>query len=242
MALRARVRIKRGAFSGKVFVAGFHGVGYVGYLAVRHLARALRGRLVGYVVSPYMPQYASMSSHGIVSPYELYDVGPAVVFLPNVPLSRGDLTRVPYALAGASIRGGARMAVLVGGLDNRFRRGEPNYRYAATRAFMDAYSGALKGGKPLEEGLYMVGPLAAMMTYYSAYEFPAVAILPYADASGADPLAAKEAVDLVARILGVEVDTSELLRLAEEKAKLERELEEVRKRAERGEETPTFYV
>ncbi|RLF05003.1 MAG: proteasome assembly chaperone family protein, partial [Thermoprotei archaeon] len=89
---------------------------------------------------------------------------------------------------------------------------------------------------------YMVGPLAAMMAYYSAYEFPAVAILPYADAGGADPLAAKEAVELVARILGVEVDTSELLRLAEEKAKLERELEEVRKRAERGEEVPTFYV
>lgn len=46
MALRARVRIKRGAFSGKVFVAGFHGVGYVGYLAVRHLARALRLSLI----------------------------------------------------------------------------------------------------------------------------------------------------------------------------------------------------
>ena len=231
---KVRVRIRKGALRDKVFIAGFHGIGYVGYLTVRHIVRAMESRLVGYVLSPYMPQYTCTGPYGITTPYELYAIRDyAVVFLPNLPLSRRDLFTVPYLLAESSLKGGARTALLIGGLDNNFKRDNLAYRYAATGAFLRTHTALFEDSKPLDEGLYIVGPLAAMMAYYQAHEFPAAAILPYADSGGADPLAAREAVKIVARVLGFGIDDSDLLRLAEEKAKLERELEEVRRKAER---------
>ncbi len=232
-----------GAFRGKVFIAGYHGFGLVGYLTVRHIIGALGGRKVGYVISPHMPQIVNMGPDGLVAPYELYDVGPAVVFLPNVPLPRGDMIRVPYKLAEASISGGSRAALLIGGLDASYRRGDSALRYAATRPFLRQYGELVRGLVPLEEGLSVVGPLAAMLAYYEAHDFPSVAILPYADPSSADPLAAKAAVEFVAQALGVTIDTSELVRLAEEKVRLERKVEELRKRMrEEGGRIPSFYV
>ena len=236
-----------GALKGKALLAGYHGIGFVGFLAVKHFVKALRGRKVGYVVSPYMPQVVNATTDGITAPYELYDVGPALVFLPNAPLTRYDLFRVPYALAEASLEGGASMAILIGGLDSSYRRGDGRaLRYAATSAFLARYRKFVEGEYPLEDNLAIVGPLAAMLAYYEANGFPAVAILPYADPSGADPLAAKVAVEFAAGILGLAVDTSELVKLAEEKAKLEAELEEMRRRAAQEESRavrlPMFYV
>ena len=243
MPLRVEVRTIDGAFKGKVFVAGYHGFGLVGYLTVRHLVKALGGRRVGYVISPYMPQVVNVGPEGLITPYELYDVGPAVVFLPNAFLSRNDIIRVPYALAEASIAGGATMAILVGGLDASYRKGEGESRYAATRSFLQLYGEAVSGLLPLEEGLSIVGPLAAMLAYYEAREFPSVAVLPYADPHSADPLAAKTAIDFISRVINVEVDASELVKLAEEKARLEREVEELRRRTyEEGARIPSFYV
>ncbi len=235
------------AFKGKAFVAGYHGIGFVGFLAVKHVVKALQGKKVGYVVSPYMPQVVNASAEGIVAPYELYDVGAAVVFLPNAPLTRYDLLRVPYALAEASLKGGANMALLVGGLDASYRKGDGRaLRYAATSAFLKRYSRFVESEYPLEEGLAIVGPLAAMLAYYEAHGFPAVAVLPYADPTSADPLAAKVAVEYVAGVLGVSVNTDELVKLAEEKAKLEKELEELKRKAAHEEgravKLPQFYV
>lgn len=244
------VRVKliaEDAFKGKAFVAGYHGIGFVGFLAVKHMVKALRGRKIGYVVSPYMPQVVNASAEGIAAPYELYDVGSAVVFLPNAPLTRHDLLRVPYALAEASLGGGASMALLIGGLDASYRKGDGRaLRYAATNAFLNRYGRFVEGEYPLEEGLAIVGPLAAMLAYYEAHGFPAVAVLPYADPTSADPLAAKVAVEYAARVLGVPIGTEELVKLAEEKAKLEKELEEIRRKAAQEEgrmaKLPQFYV
>lgn len=243
MPLSVEVRAIDSAFKGKVFVAGYHGFGLVGYLAVRHLVKALGGRRVGYVISPYMPQVVNVGPDGLITPYELYDVGPAIVFLPNAFLTRNDMVRVPYALAEASIAGGAKMAILIGGLDASYRKGEGELRYAATRSFLRLYSELIKGLLPLEEGLSIVGPLAAMLAYYEAKEFPSLAILPYADPHSADPLAAKIAVDFISSVINVKVDASDLVKLAEEKARLEREVEELRRRTyEEGARVPSFYV
>lgn len=243
--VRVEVRTVEGALRDKALIAGYHGFGLVGYLAVRHLVRALGGRRVGYVISPYMRQVVNVGPEGLVVPYELYDVGPAVVFLPNVPLSERDLIRVPYALAEASISDGARMALLIGGLDASYKRGGGVMRYAATKCFLSRYSELVKGLHSLEEGLSIIGPLAAMLAYYEACDFPSVAVLPYADPHSVDPLAAKVAVDFVSRVINVEVDAQELLRLAEEKARFEREIEELRRNVGHGDKPPTppmFYV
>ncbi|MEM1508536.1 MAG: PAC2 family protein [Thermofilaceae archaeon] len=244
MLSRVKVKLESSVFKDKVLVAGFHGIGYVGYLTVKHLVKVLNGRLVGHILTVWMPQFVASTPDGISTPYEIYDLGESILFVPNVPMSRYDVNLVPLALAEASISGGARLALLIGGLDNRFRKDEGDFRYAATHAFLAAHGEFIRDAKRLEEGLYIVGPLATMLAYYSAYDFPAVAILPYADPSGVDPLAAKVAVDFISRMLGVKVDTSELVQLAEEKVKLEKELEEIRKKATRGEEgaVPTFYV
>lgn len=165
--------MKRDALRGRVFITGFHGMGVVGHLTVRHLVLSMRSRLVGYLATRHMPQYSSAREGGIATPYEFYLVeDKAVVFVSHLPLSSGDIGTLPYLLADISMRGGAKMALLVGGLDKNFKRGESTYRYAATSEFLERYPGMFEGSHQLEEGLYIVGPLAAMMNYYQLKNYP----------------------------------------------------------------------
>lgn len=237
------IRAKRGSFRRKVFVAGFHGVGYVGWIATKHLIEELDTRRIGFIYTSNMQPYVSMG-RGIVTPYELYGTGDIVFFLPNIPLSSRDAITVPLALSEYAVRRGALEAVLFGGLDSRFEDGVNRLRYAATTAYIKRKQERLAslGLEKIEEFLYIVGPLAVMLTVFEARGFPALALLPYANASRPDPKAAAEAVKVFNSLLGLSVGVDELLRRGEE---IEREVEELKRRfeeARRKEAEGSLYI
>ena len=62
----------------------------------------------------------------------------------------------------------------------------------------------------LEQGLYVYGPLAIMLGEFEVGNFPAVAILPYADSSRSDPRAASIAVKTVAKLCKLNLNVSDL--------------------------------
>ena len=74
----------------------------------------------------------------------------------------------------------------------------------------------------LDEGLYVTGPLAYMLMFYELNNFPAVALLPYAERSRPDPVSASNAIEQINRILNIDVNINELL---EEAEKIEKEIE-----------------
>ena len=228
---RVKIVLERERVRGKVLLAGFHGIGYVGWLAIRHLVRELKARRVGFLYTPYMPPYVR-AGKGVVTPYEFYECDDLLIFLPNMPLSARDLIPVPAAVSEYVVEGGASRAVLLGGLDESFKEeGDEAFRYVATSKYVERYGEALSktGGRELEEGLYVFGPLAVMLTVFEANGFPAVALLPYANPARPDPRAAAEALKVASRILGLEVSVEQL---REEEEMLRREVEEAKKRLE----------
>ncbi|MGB9708996.1 MAG: proteasome assembly chaperone family protein [Infirmifilum sp.] len=223
-------------------VAGFHGIGHVGWISVRHLVEKTNAERVGYVFSPYMQPFVSIKK-GVKTPYEFYLTGDTLYFLPNVPLSQKDASIVTLSLAEFALEVGVREAILFGGLDHRFKE-DDKIRLAPTTAFYNERRELFETGKLklIEEGLGVVGPLAILLSVFEAEGVPAVAILPYAAPDRPDPKAAAEALRMFNEIYGYSVTVDELI---EEGTMLERELEEVERKMRemvKEREPPVYHV
>ena len=113
-------------------------------------------------------------------------------------------------------------SILIGGLDSRLKKEEDEkIRVVATSAYLESNDLELP---LLEDGLFVTGPIALMLAYYEVKNFPAIALLPYAESSRADPLAASIAVELVNKVTKLKIDTNKLVQDAE---LIERNLQEV---------------
>jgi len=62
----------------------------------------------------------------------------------------------------------------------------------------------------LDEGLFVTGPLALILMYFELNNFPAMAILPYAERNRPDPNAGSVALEVLNHLLEIDVDLSEL--------------------------------
>jgi len=202
-----------------VFVTGFRGFGAVGYITTLHLVEKLGCERAGFIAPKYMPEEVTVDSRkGIVSAFTLYgcragDRRVAVLVNHDVPVVH-DRARFAEAIV-RWLREAASIpeAVLVGGFDSRFRSGEESLRWVATSAYPRRLEEPV-----MEQGLYVIGPLALLLFYAEVYGYPAVALLPYAEASRPDPRAAAVAVRKIGELYGVGVSVEDLL---EEAKKIE---------------------
>ncbi|MEM4599986.1 MAG: PAC2 family protein, partial [Candidatus Methanomethylicaceae archaeon] len=78
----------------------------------------------------------------------------------------------------------------------------------------------------LEKGLFVVGPLAIMLSHFEINNFPAIALLPYANPARPDPMAAAIAIEFINKLTGLSIDTSQLISDAH---KIEEEIQELLK-------------
>lgn len=213
-----------------ILITGFHGIGYVGFIATRYMVSALKAQRIGYVRIFTEPLYTSTSNQGgLYVPYELYNYRNIVFFCPNFGFtSRYDLQVLDLLVTWVCTLP-FRCAILFGGLDNRLRSGEEKLRLAATSKFLRKFRDWVRAPL-LDEGYFIVGPLARLLTRFEELDFPAVAVLPYADYTRPDPYAASVGISYVSELLNLGVDLSKLIETAKA---IEKEIEEMRKRAER---------
>ncbi len=226
---------------GRFFITGFHGVGHVGWIAVRHMVTQLGAERVGYLVTRHMQPFVSVKD-GIVLPYEIYRHRDAVFLLTNIPFSERDSSIVPLFVA-EKFHKSFEEAILIGGLDSRRKEGDESpLKLAPTSIYLARHSDTVNKYGLLGEGLGIVGPLAYMLSVFEARKFPAVAILPYAAVERPDPTAAAKAVEAVGEFTGLEIDVKELV---EEGIRVEQKVEELEKKireAMRERETPPYYI
>ncbi|MEZ0345441.1 MAG: PAC2 family protein [Infirmifilum sp.] len=226
----------------RYLITGFHGIGHVGWISVRHLVEKNNAARVGHIISPYMQPFVSIRK-GVKTPYELYKAGETLFFLSNIPLSARDTAPLTLELAELSLEVGVEEAILFGGLDNRFKE-DDSVRLAPTSQYFSRHQDLFNNGrfKLIDEGLGVVGPLAMLLSVYEAREIPAVAILPYAAPDRPDPKAAADALRTFNEIYGFNIPVDELI---EEGTLLEKELEEVEKKMKqmiREKEPPVYHV
>jgi len=237
--LQRKVKLKD-----KVFVTGFHGVGYVGFLAIQHLVKALNAEKIGFILTDSLPPLVRMDDNSLVAPYELYSSGRFIFLLTNVPLAQDAMRPFCENVAEWVSENGLREAILIGGLDvNTKKEGDESLlRIAATRRYIAAN---VPKDPMLESELYIVGPLAYLLLFFEILDFPAIAVLPYAHTNLPDPRAASVAVRYFAERYGLDVNISELMKKAEEFEKQLKQIEHLEEKIEkiRGAGGPgTYYI
>jgi len=201
-------------------MTGFHGIGSTGYIAISYLVHSLEAKRIGFVDVVHPPPFVSTSEEGLVTPFEVFRKGKLVFVKLEFAPHRTEEAEFAKALARWAIREKLKDAVLIGGLDSTLKSGKQDVRVVPTRAYLSRKNSFKY--PTLEPGLFVYGQLAVMLSEFEMHDFPAIAILPYASATAADPSAAAVAVRMICKAYGVKVDVSDLEDGAKE---IEEELE-----------------
>jgi len=211
----------------KVFITGFQGIGFAGYIAVSHMIKQTKAEPIGYLITDLLPPVVSMNGTAISLPYTFYAANDLLFLLPEaVPeqRERGTLFRkLSYWLKSSGIR----EAVLIGGLVNEFKKDENDLARVAYTSKYDASSKSAIMPPTIEKGLMIVGPIATLLSLFEALGLPAISILSYVDPNRPDPMGAANAIKVFNNMYGKEISTEELERDAR---KIEQEISEEEKK------------
>jgi uncharacterized protein len=202
------------SFRGCTFVTGFHGIGETGYVAVSYLVHALNAHRIGFIDVEKPPPFVTASESGLTTPFEIYRRGNIVLLKLEFPPHRSEEAQMLKTISSWVVKKKFKEAVLIGGLDIAFKSDESEIKIVPTSAYLNK---PRRVKKPiLDEGLFVFGPLAVLLSEFEIHNFPAVAILPYAQVNRADPGAAAVAIKMISKMCNLKVNTEELERDAKE--------------------------
>ncbi|MHA1595342.1 MAG: proteasome assembly chaperone family protein [Candidatus Baldrarchaeia archaeon] len=224
---------------GCIFLTGFHGIGETGFIAMNHIVESSNAELIGYVLTEQYPPLVFFEKNRVATPFELYMYRNLVIFLPRFQPPAFEQVSLIKHLAAWVVERGFEEALLIGGLDSRFRTEEPKQplRVVPTSAYIRKKEIDMP---TLEKDLFVAGPLALLLALFEINNFPAIALLPYAERNRPDPKAAAIAIQKINEIYGLDLPVQPLIEDAE---RIEKEIEELRRREEHVREAPsTMYV
>lgn len=200
-------------FKDNILITGFHGIGTTGFIAIKYIVNELNAYRIGTILSDHQPPFITTKEGKISLPFELFKFRNIVLLVPQFQPYRNEHKAFAEKIVQWTIQSKFEKVVLVGGLDSRLKKNEnDNLRVIATTTFLEKN---LINYPILEDGLFVTGPLALILTYYEVNNFPAIALLPYAESSRADPLAASKAIEIIKKIVDIDIDIEKLIQDAE---------------------------
>ncbi len=194
---------------------GLPDVGLVGVVAGSQIVSTLRMKEVGTVESELFPPLVVLHDGVPKSPIRVFAKESLAVIIAETAIPAGAVYPLAEAIVNwASVRG-ADLVLSIGGMAVQNRQDIESPKVFA--ALSDKKLSNLLNGaaEVLGEG-YIVGAYALMLKRCAEIGLPAIALLTQSFYNYPDPEAAAAAVNSVNKILGLNVDTSELLRKAEE--------------------------
>lgn len=204
---------KTAKFEDTVLLSGFHGIGYAGYWTIKYLIQKLDAKRVAFVDSESVSPVSSTVQGRLVTPYEFFQAKDMTIFKVEVPPYRGAEIDFFRNFSEWVTNSKFREVVLIGGLDLSLRTDNSSFRIVHTSAYTPNEN--LKEAKILEDEQIIVGPVAIMLNYFEAHNFPAYAILAYSSTERIDPRAAVSSIEILSKTYGFTVDVEPLLKGAE---------------------------
>ena len=198
---------------------GWHGIGECGFISMSHLVDKLDAERIGFIITDNIPQFITIKNDKITFPFEIYRKDNIVLILPIFEPIKSEHLVFTKTVVQWSIDQKFKQAVLIGGLDRRLQD-ESDIKAIYTKSFRENRKDVEI--PVLDEGLYVTGPLAYMLMFYELNDFEAIALLPYAERSRPDPVAASIAIKEINKILDINIKVQDLLDEAE---KIEKEIE-----------------
>jgi uncharacterized protein len=205
------------------FIAGYHGLGEIGYITVSHMIDDLKLKRIATIMSSGAPPFISVQNNQLKLPFEIYgkEEYDFAVFIPHLQPYRHVQIEFSEKLSEWILRQKKlENAYFIGGVDVRLKSSDSNIQFIPTRKFLDYPSLPEKVNSEIKEnlldaGLFVAGPLAIMLGYLDMSMFPAVGLLAYAQRDRPDPLGAVAAIKKINEILNINVNTEVLVQNAQ---------------------------
>lgn len=207
----------------KYFVSGFHGLGSVGFIAMKHLIDNLEinGKKVtriGIIKSKAAPPFIYLENDMIVVPFEIYALDEILIFLPRLPPYRHYESEFAESMVSWIITSKKfELTLLVGGVDKSLQeKTDSMVKFVPSRAFTK-----LKKDWPdlknnmLATGLMIQGPLAIMLGLLDLEQYPALGILSFAERERPDPIGASEAIKIINLLLNINCPLDDLIKTSD---------------------------
>ncbi|MEM3832813.1 MAG: PAC2 family protein [Thermoprotei archaeon] len=234
--------IKEPIGKNKIFLTGFHGIGAVGYLTTRYIADQPDSKHIGYILLDRLPLVVKMGDSRIQLPFELYKRKNFIIMVTESPPEPREMHLLTRGIAEWVIAQGFEEAVLIGGLSDKYRSDDEQYRVAYT----SAYASARKiFGKLIDPRLTIFGPLASLLSYFELNEFPAITILPYARQFEPDTRATMVALNVLNEHYDAKINVESIRKEVEEiEARIEASMKESEQKVldEKSREKFMFYM
>jgi uncharacterized protein len=208
--------VQKGSLSRKfTLMNGLPDVGLVGVVAGSQIVSSLGMKEVGTVESELFPPLVVLHEGVPKSPIRIYGKESLAVIIAETAIPAGAVYPLAEAIVNWASSTGADLILSIGGMAVQNRQDIESPKVFA--ALSDKKLSKLVNGaaEVLGEG-YIVGAYALMLKRCAEIGLPAIALLTQSFYNYPDPEAAAAAVKSVNQILGLDVDTSELLRKGEE--------------------------
>lgn len=206
---------------GKTVITGFHGIGFVGFIALDFMVRKLKTEKVDWYFNNNLPAVVFAGKDKLEMPVEFYskkDLG----FMKLSVMAEGEiLNAVIEENLKALKKAGVKSLIVIGGLASKDQKSIKGISNTKGKKLM----GTLKVDK-LEKEITVFGPMASALIHGEKIGLPVVCILPGATSNVPDPKAASRAIKHLAGIFKFEVDTKDLEKDAK---KVERRIKELDK-------------
>lgn len=199
-----------------IVVAGLPDVGLVGLIAAFHLASKAGMEEVGFLESDLLPPVVVLHRGIPKPPIRILGSGNLVVIVSETAIPAAAIPKVSRAIIEWASKKKAKLIVTIGGIavEDRYKLEKPRvYAMASTEKALEEVKS--KGVEVLDRA-YIVGPYALIMRLAPLYNVTVVGLLAQSFFNYPDPDAAASALEELEKIIGVEIDVSELREKGEE--------------------------
>jgi len=198
-----------------VMINGLPDVGLVGLLAASHLISSLKLEEVGSLESDLLPPMIVLHGGLPKSPVRIFANDSLIVLISETAIPVSLLRPLANDLAEWAQSNSTRLMLSLGGMaiSNRQDVDKPKVFAAISEKGLES---KLNGAAEILEEGYIVGAYGLLLRRCAETSIPAIALLTQAYYNHPDPEAAAVTLTAVNKILGLDIEISELLKRGEE--------------------------
>ncbi|WP_297489573.1 proteasome assembly chaperone family protein [Thermococcus sp.] len=239
MTVEKPARIVLPEIKNPVLIEGYPGIGLVGHIAGNFLAKELNMTLIGYVESPFLPPMSTVLEGEPNPPLRFYGKDNLIVAVADIYVPPTLVNEIAKELVGYLKGMGVRKIVSMGGIGIGFFKEKMDVWGVGTR---DEFNRKLQeaGAKLLQYGSIM-GMSGKLLWEAKKEGLEAYALLGETFGDRPDPRAAANVIEVLKRLIGIEVSTEPLLKEAEmieeQLRRMHEQMEKARKKAQQQYET-----